>query len=379
MCEIEHFVDPLNKKHSKFDRVKDIPLQLYPQSQQLSDKKETLWMTVGEAVARSIINNETLGYFLARTYLFLTRLGIPMEAIRFRQHLPNEMSHYASDCYDAEILTSYGWIECVGHADRACYDLTQHARVSGARMTVFESYETPQISQVEEIRPNKGLIGRTFKEDASAIFTKIQELNESGNITEFKGNRQVHINNKTITLTPEMVTFEMAERKVTGRTYVPGVIEPSFGIGRIMYALLEHAYTTRDNSDDNEARNYLRLPPVIAPIKCSILPLTKAEGHLVEPIAKMLTDAGITTKVDDSTNSIGRRYARTDEIGIPFAITIDTITEKDQTVTLRERDSMEQVRLLIKELPGIISGQISGKGSWRSLKGAIHMIETMKL
>ena len=180
-----------------------------------------------------------------------------------------------------------------------------------------------------------------------------------------------------MTLTPEMVAFEMVERKVTGRSYIPGVIEPSFGIGRILYALLEHAYTTRD-TDTEEIRNYLRLPPVIAPIKCSILPLTKAESHLVEPIAQLLTEAGISSKIDDSTNSIGRRYARTDEIGIPYAITIDTITPQDQTVTLRDRDTMEQVRLPIKEIARSITSLVSGKSSMRSLKGALRMIADMK-
>lgn len=72
------------------------------------------------------MNNQTLGYFIGRVYLFLTRLGIDKERLRFRQHLPNEMAHYAADCWDAEIECSYGWIECVGIADRSAYDLRAH-------------------------------------------------------------------------------------------------------------------------------------------------------------------------------------------------------------------------------------------------------------
>lgn len=64
---------------------------------------------------------------MGRTYQFLTEAGISEEALRFRQHMSNEMAHYAKDCWDAEVLTSYGWIECVGHADRAAYDLNAHA------------------------------------------------------------------------------------------------------------------------------------------------------------------------------------------------------------------------------------------------------------
>lgn len=72
------------------------------------------------------VNNETLGYFIGRVYLFLTCLGIDKGRLRFRQHLPNEMAHYAADCWDAEIECSYGWIECVGIADRSAYDLKAH-------------------------------------------------------------------------------------------------------------------------------------------------------------------------------------------------------------------------------------------------------------
>lgn len=73
------------------------------------------------------MDNETLGYFIARTYLFLTKLGINKDRLRFRQHLANEMAHYAQDCWDAEIECSYGWFECVGCADRSAYDLKAHS------------------------------------------------------------------------------------------------------------------------------------------------------------------------------------------------------------------------------------------------------------
>jgi glycyl-tRNA synthetase len=82
---------------------------------------------VGEAVANKVIDNETLAYFVARTYLFLRACGISEEGIRFRQHRTNEMAHYAKDCWDAEVETSYGWIEVAGHADRSCFDLSRHS------------------------------------------------------------------------------------------------------------------------------------------------------------------------------------------------------------------------------------------------------------
>lgn len=86
---------------------------------------------------QGIINNETLGYFIGRTFLFLTRLGIDKQRLRFRQHLQHEMAHYAADCWDAEIECSYGWVECVGLADRSAYDLKAHTVL--ATLPVSES------------------------------------------------------------------------------------------------------------------------------------------------------------------------------------------------------------------------------------------------
>merc|ERR1712039_573893 len=88
-------------------------------------------------------NNETLGYFIVRTYLFLLSLGIKPEHCRFRQHLPTEMAHYAADCWDAEIETCYGWLECVGIADRACFDLSAHSEAAKTDLMYRETLETP--------------------------------------------------------------------------------------------------------------------------------------------------------------------------------------------------------------------------------------------
>lgn len=91
--------------------------------------------------------NETLGYFMARIHQFLLLIGIDPQRLRFRQHLSNEMAHYACDCWDAECQTSYGWVECVGCADRSCFDLTQHARATGTRL-VAEKRLTEPVSPI---------------------------------------------------------------------------------------------------------------------------------------------------------------------------------------------------------------------------------------
>ena len=89
----------------------------------MGEEKKAHPMSLREAVKKGIIANETLGYFIGRTFLFLQKIGVNTQRLRFRQHLANEMAHYAEDCWDAEIECSYGWIECVGLADRSAFDL----------------------------------------------------------------------------------------------------------------------------------------------------------------------------------------------------------------------------------------------------------------
>lgn len=125
LVEIEHFVNPNDKSHPEFKNVVDLEFLLYSREEKMA-LKSPIKIRLGEALAKGTINNEMLGYFIGRTYLFLTALGIHKERLRFRQHLQNEMAHYAADCWDAEIECSYGWVECVGLADRSAYDLKAH-------------------------------------------------------------------------------------------------------------------------------------------------------------------------------------------------------------------------------------------------------------
>ena len=122
MGEIEHFVNPADKSCMKFKNVSDVVLTLFSAEAQLSTGR-TIEISIGEAVKKQMVDNETLGYFMARTFLWLKKIGVDPGKMRFRQHLKTEMAHYATDCWDMEIKLSTGWTECVGHADRACYDL----------------------------------------------------------------------------------------------------------------------------------------------------------------------------------------------------------------------------------------------------------------
>jgi glycyl-tRNA synthetase len=131
---------------------------------------------------------------------------------------------------------------------------------------------------------------------------------------------------------------------------VPHVIEPALGVGRCMLAFMTDAYDV-EKDDKGEERVVLRLHPAIAPIKVAILPLSRNEK--LTPTARevhALVRKQWMTQYDDA-QSIGRRYRRQDEIGTPLCVTIDFQTvEEDQAVTIRERDSMSQVRVPIEGL-----------------------------
>jgi len=342
-------------------------------------------MTIGEAVAKGMVANETLGYFIARTFLFLTSAGIKKEKLRFRQHLLNEMAHYAQDCWDAEIQCSYGWVECVGIADRSCYDLGAHSQATGIPLSAFVEFEDgPKEIEVLNLKLNKSKIGQTFSANSKskAIMQYLSELDEPSALKlkdELSNSTStlITLNSEKYEITSDMVAFEHQKKRITGQQITPGVIEPSFGIGRILYALLEHAYRCRENS---EQRHVLSLAPTIAPVKVSILPLMKNAtlAPFVPEIVNLLTLNGISSKVDDVGQSIGKRYARTDEIGIPYGITIDFQTVQDNTVTVRERDSMSQVRVLIAEVSGLLQRLINGVTTWIQVQEKYPKIEPIQ-
>ncbi|KAG8957574.1 Glycine--tRNA ligase 1, mitochondrial [Tulasnella sp. 419] len=178
MAEIEHYVDPLNKKHQRFDEVRDVKLRFLPKDVQSAGSTEITEMTIGEAVEKKIVDNETLGYFLARISLFLEKIGIDPNRLRFRQHMANEMAHYAADCWDAEIQSSYGWIECVGCADRSAYDLTVHSNATSKPLVVRETLPEPIVTEKETPEFNAKLWGKTFMKNAQMLREVVTQMDE---------------------------------------------------------------------------------------------------------------------------------------------------------------------------------------------------------
>ena len=384
MAEIEHFVHPEDKDHPRFARVADDVLTLFPQGAQMGDGK-TVEVSIGKAVADGVVNNQTLGYFMARTQAFMVKIGIDRQRLRFRQHLPTEMAHYASDCWDAEIKTAYGWVEMVGHADRACFDLGVHAKKCKVEMVASRRLPEPKKVDVAKIVKGKGKtgwgsIGKTYKKDAKEVMTALSALEKDPAQAEAAKAMEAALaadgtvtlgplaSGKSYELTRAQLSFKFSQKTVVEEKYMPSVIEPSFGIGRILYAVVEHSYHVRDD-DDSGKRRMLRFKPAVAPVKASVISvINKPEYNApVEELRDALLEAGIAAKTDLSGTSVGRKYARFDEIGVPFGVTVDSRTTEDGTVTLRERDSLAQVRMPKGDVVAVVGALSSGARDWASV------------
>ncbi|XP_019745564.1 glycine--tRNA ligase-like [Hippocampus comes] len=373
MAEIEHFVDPGEKVHPKFSNVADLDILLYSSGAQTSGQSAHA-MRLGDAVEQGIIDNSVLGYFIGRIYLYLLKVGLRKDKVRFRQHMENEMAHYACDCWDAEAKTSYGWIEIVGCADRSCYDLSCHSRATKVPLVAEKPLKEPKVVNVVKFEPNRGAIGAAYKKDAKLIFDYLdacdecfigdgeKRLNESG---EFS----VSTEGKTFKLSTDMVAVRRFQKTLHVEEIVPNVIEPSFGIGRIMYCIFEHCFHARQG---DEQRTYFSFPATVSPYKCCILPLSQNQDFtpFVQQLSEALTRKGVSHKVDESSGSIGRRYARSDEIGVAFGVTVDfdTVNKTPRTATLRDRDSMRQIRVEVDALPGLIWSLANGESTWSQME-----------
>jgi len=375
MAEIEHFVNPDQKDHPKFRRVKDLCLPLFPEVNQLGDGKTVKCLPLGKAVATGVVNNETLAYFMARTYQFLVKVGVKSTHIRFRQHLKTEMAHYASDCWDAEIYLSYGWVECVGIADRSCFDLTMHAKASKVDMRAEQRYKEKQIIDVVTKKYNKKLLGKTFKRDQKAVKETLEEMDVDASKAldaklEADGKAMISTCAGEFEVTREMVpSIKFSKKGVDVLKFLPGVIEPAFGIGRILYAIMEHSFSTRPEDRKKAVMAFL---PQVAPVKCSVFALSHNDtkmDELTQDIVSGLASRGISNKSDASGVSIGKRYTRTDEIGVPFAITVDFDSFNPEhanngTVTVRERDTRKQIRVPVDAVCDLIKDLAEARVTW---------------
>ncbi|CAM9567570.1 unnamed protein product, partial [Discosporangium mesarthrocarpum] len=107
--------------------------------------------------------------FVFPCFFFLFQIGMDKNRMRFRQHLSTEMAHYAQDCWDMEIKVSYGWTECVGHADRSCYDLEMHSKKTGVALVASTQLSQPTTIKEYRLVIDKKAIGITFKKDQKKV------------------------------------------------------------------------------------------------------------------------------------------------------------------------------------------------------------------
>lgn len=288
----------------------------------------------------------------------LLDIGIPEKAIRFRQQLPEERAHYSTDTWDVEIYSErFGWVECVGIAYRGDYDLSRHMKMSGEDLTVMIHYDKPKIVKKLKVSLNMAKVGPKLKKDAKRINERLKEMSED----EVKKIVQsLEETGKAIVegyeLERDDFIIKEVEEKITGEKIVPHVLEPSFGIDRPFYLLLENSLTV-----DEDGRIYLKIKKDMAPIEVAVLPLVAREPlkGIAYDVFRTLQKAGLIV-VYDEKDTIGRRYARYDEIGVPYCVTIDNQTPEDNTVTIRDRDTREQIRVKIEELPQRLKELIFG-------------------
>lgn len=217
---------------------------------------------------------------------------------RIRQHEKAELAHYADNTYDIDFQYPWGWDELEGIASRTDFDLTQHANLSGVKLSYFDQQKND---------PSTGK---------------------------------------------------------PGWRYVPYVIEPAAGLTRAVLAYLCDAYAEEKGVDADGAekiRVLLKLHPRLAPIKAAILPLMKKDGlpDVARKIVQQFFKGGVSASYDEQ-QSIGKRYARHDEVGTPYCITVDHQTLQDETVTIRDRDTTKQERISVAAALDTVKGRLAG-------------------
>ena len=281
--EIEFFVNPNDMNCPLLKEVEKLKLNLFTKEMQKKNKKAKQ-TTIKDMVKKKIIN-EWQAYWLASFYKFFIDYGIKKENLRIREHLKEELAHYASSCFDIEYNFPFGWKEIHGNADRKDFDLQQQIKFSKKDLSIFD---------------------------------------------------------------------EETKKKIV--PYVAS--EPSQGIGRAFLAFMFDAY----NDDKKRGNVVLKLDPRLAPIKVAVFPLVSNKPKIVKKakeIYEMLKEDFVC--MYDESASIGRRYARSDEIGVYGTITVDFDSLKDDSVTLRSRDTTKQVRIKVSELKDAINEFLNGE------------------
>jgi glycyl-tRNA synthetase len=290
-------------------------------------------------------------YWVEERVRFYEGIGLDHSMLGFHRQTPQELAHYARACVD--ILFKFPFSkkdengdvagdELEGIAARSDFDLSQHQRFSGKPMGVFD-------------------------DDLRAAWGKLPKEKQDLLWKRYFDHRKNYLLKSGVEAEP---TSRMAIEDANGLSrgqYIPHVIEPSAGVDRLILALIASAYsevTETDEKGKSETRVTMKFHPRVAPIKVGVLPLLKNKPELVKK-AREIRELLLPwmTVFYDEAGAIGRRYARQDEAGTPFCVTIDfdTLGEKPElldTVTLRYRDDRKQERMKISNLVEFLLSKI---------------------
>ncbi len=282
-------------------------------------------------------------YWVEERIRFYESIGLPRATLEEYWQKPDELAHYARATVDILFKFPFGTQELEGIAARSDFDLSQHERFSGKQMGVFDEDLRIAWGKLEEAQRQK--LWQRYYDARHRYLTKLGVAAEQA-AKEAK---------------------EDADGLAKGQ-YIPHVIEPSAGVDRLILALIANAYTEDQAPDEKgkmETRVVMKFHPRVAPIKVAVFPLLRNKPDLVKKAREVrdLLLPHMTVFYDDA-GAIGRRYRRQDEAGTPFGLTIDFETlgeagpELKDTVTLRDRDTMQQTRVKIGELVTLLLSKV---------------------
>ncbi len=336
MMECESFFDPQNETwvHDPEDSIAVTFL---------TNEGKEMKATPKDAYEKGIVKSHPMAYFMGLALRFYSAVGIDIGRIRFRQHRKEELSHYSSETWDAESLTDLGWIEITGIAHRGTFDLTNHIKASGKDL------------YAQRVIPRKEVLEKKKEIDYQAIKAEFPEQSSKIIAAMKDGASSLSIEGKNLDLGRFLV--EKEEKVVVDReNFIPVVIEPAFGLDRIIYTILDHNLSVREDS----GYVCLKVPYSISPYDAAILPLMAKDGldEKANSIFENLLKLKFSVLYDDS-GSIGKRYSRYDEVGVLYCITVDYDTLKNGDVTIRHRDTRVQIRIKIDDIPNYL-----GRNPW---------------
>ncbi len=371
IMEIEFFFDPektwSESREYLTNEILEEKINIITAEMKKKGVKEYVTKTIRELLDRNEIVNPWLAYWMAIGNKFVKKLGIPGDKIRFEEKLPHERAHYAQQTFDQQVYTKrFGWIEVAGYAYRTDYDLSSHIKFSKADLTMFRRYPKPLEKTVVKIIPNISLIKKDFGEKLGVILKRIHEITMDELVEKITKEGAIKVDD--VVLTKKYFIIKEEKVKVHGEKYVPHVVEPSYGLERLFYVLMEYSFHV-----ENDGRIVMKLPKELAPYDVAVFPLVaghKEEQKKIRDIAnklyRALKKAGFSVYYDED-GSIGKRYVRADEMGIPYAITIDYQTLEDFSVTIRDRDSRKQIRVAINDLYNELLKLLNKKVDWNKL------------